>query len=414
MSILLDFIIIGFLFFDLRVKIIMLGCGIMKKTNGFGLLGVIIIIVITAVVSSIATGVIMLNSTSEIVGNNIKDLTDDKELLEFIEVYNTLIPKYYDEIDKEGMLNAAEEGMLNFLGDKYTTYLEESEYNDIINELSGTYSGIGVTVENNKIISISKDSPAEKVGLEINDLIIKVNNIDVQNMNSSEIGEIIKNDTDNIISLVINRNSVELNFEVEKTNLLNPTISYKKIENTNIGYIGIENFSENLSDQVKEALVYLENNNINSLIIDIRNNVGGYLSSAEKTASLFLEEGKKIYSLSSNNSTYVYKDTTKEKRNYQIAVLINNNTASAAEILAAALKESYGATLIGTKSYGKGMVQQIVSLNSGDSVKYTTAKWLTPNDVCIDGIGLYPDYNVTYSLGVKYDSQMEKAIELLS
>lgn len=386
----------------------------MKKTKGFGLFEIIVIIIITAIVSSIATGVIMLNSSSEIIGNNIKNLTEDKELIEFIEVYETLVSKYYDDIDKEGMLNAAEEGMLNFLGDKYTTYLDDSEYNEIINELSGTYNGIGVTVENNKIINVTSDSPAEKAGIEANDLIIQVNGINVENMDSSQIGELIKGDEDENVALIINRNGVELSFSVQKTDLLNQTINYKKLDNTNIGYIYIKNFSENLDEQVGDALIYLENNGINSLIIDVRDNVGGYLSSAEKTASLFLEEEKKIYSLETNNNTYTYKDKTKEKRTYPIVVLINNNTASASEILAAALKDSYGATLVGKKSYGKGKVQQVVSLNNGGSVKYTSAKWLTPSDQCIEGIGLSPDYNVDLFSTTEYDSQISKAIELLS
>jgi len=387
----------------------------MKKTKGFGLFGIIIIMIITSIVSSIATGVIMLNNSSNIVDNGALNLTNDKELQEFIEVYETLISKYYDEIDKEGMLNAAEEGMLDFLGDKYTTYLEDSEYSEIIDELSGKYNGIGVTIEGNRIINITSNSPAEKSGLEVNDLIVNVNGVDVTLKNSDEIGKLIKDDNKNdIVSLVVNRNGVELTFDVKKEELTNPTIEYRKLDNTNIGYIFIKNFSENLDKQVKEALINLEKDGINSLIIDLRDNVGGYLSSAETTSSLFLESGKVIYSLETNGNTYTYKDETKEKRNYEIVVLINNNSASAAEILAAALKESYGAILVGTKSYGKGKVQQVVSLNSGDSVKYTSAKWLTPKGECIDGIGINPDYNVSYSPTTLYDTQIDKAIELLS
>ena len=386
----------------------------MKRTRGFGLFSTIIIIIITAIISSIATGVIMLNNSSTIMASNMKDLTNDTDLLEFIEVYNTLITKYYDEIDKEGMLNAAEEGMLNFLGDKYTTYLDEQEYNEIMNELSGTYNGIGITIENNKIIVVSKNSPAESAGLKVGDLITSIDGEFVEGLSSEEIKNIITKNNSDKISLVINRNGEVLSFEVEKTDLLSATITYQVLDNTTIGYLKIDAFSENLDEQVSGALDYLEGRGITSLIIDVRNNVGGYLSSAEKTASLFLENGKVIYSLETTNDEYTYKDTTREKREYNIVVLINNQTASAAEILAAALKESYGATLVGIKSYGKGVVQQIVSLNSGDSVKYTSAKWLTPSGNCIDGVGLAPDYVVAYQAGNYYDTQIEKAIELLS
>ena len=141
-----------------------------------------------------------------------------------------------------------------------------------------------------------------------------------------------------------------------------------------------------------------------------RQDTGGYLSAAENTASLFLNSGKIIYSLETSNNTIVYKDETKEKREYEIVVLINNGSASAAEILAIALKESYGATLVGNKTYGKGKVQQII----GDSAKYTFAKWLTPNGNCIDGVGIAPDYNISNFVGELTDQQLNKAIELLS
>lgn len=381
----------------------------MKKTQGFGLLEIIVIIIITAIVSSIATGVIMLNSQSEIINSEHKIITEDKDLQDFIKVYKTIVNKYYDEIDKKGMLNAAEEGMLNFLGDKYTTFLKDDEYNEIMDELSGTYSGIGVALNQNSniIISVTKDSPAEKAGLQANDVLIKINSYDSSQMTGNEIGKIIKGCKENI-NLVVLRNGVELNFNVEKTDLINVAIDYKIIENTQIGYLSIQKFSENLSKQVKEALETLESQNIKSLIVDVRNNVGGYLSAAEDTASLFLENGKIIYFLETSNNKLTYKDETKEKREYPIAVLINGSSASASEILAAALKESYGATLIGTKTYGKGKVQQIVA----DSAKYTFAKWLTPNGRCIDSIGINPDYTI-YNSNETFDAQLNKAIELL-
>lgn len=376
----------------------------MKKTKGFGLLGVIIIMIITAIVSGITTGVIMLNNSK----TNINNYSDDKELQEFISVYETLISKYYNDIDREGMLNAAEEGMLNFLGDKYTTYLNDTEYKEIIDDLAATYNGIGVEIKNNIIVNVTSSSPAEASGLKIGDIIIKINGEDVSNKDSSSISNIIKNTSSESVTLEINRNGEILNFTIKKTDLLNKVVKYQVIDGTSIGYLSIGKFSENLSSQVKDALTNLENQGIDSLIIDVRDNVGGYLFSAEETTSLFLEDGKKIYSLKTSNNEYTYKDKTKEKRNYPIVVLINNNTASAAEILAAALKESYGATIVGIKSYGKGKVQQVVPLDNGDSVKYTSAKWLTPNGECIDGKGINPDYVI-----VDGNAQLEKAIELL-
>lgn len=385
----------------------------MKKTKGFGLIGIIIIMIITALVSSIATGVIMLNNPGFGINGTKLDLLKDDALQDFIEVYETILSKYYDEVDKKGMLEAAEKGMLDFLGDKYTTYLEDEEYQNILDELSGIYNGIGVTIEGTKIINITPLSPAEKSGLIAGDSITKINGVDVTGMNSEQIGKIIKGANVKIVNLEVNRNNELLNFSIKKEDLVNPTISYQVLENTSIGYIYIKTFSQNLSSQVSDALKDLEKNGITSLIIDVRDNAGGYLSAAEETASLFLEEDKIIYSLKTTNSKYTYSDETKEKRTYPIAVLINNGSASASEILAAALKESYNALLVGTKSYGKGKVQQVVSLNNGDSVKVSTAEWLTPTGNCIEGIGLSPDYNIMYSTVEAYDSQLNKAIELL-
>lgn len=378
----------------------------MKKTKGFGLLGVIVIIIITAIVSSIATGVIMLNNTSSGINNSKINITNDKDLQKFIEIYETLTTKYYEGINKEELLDAAKEGMSEYLGDKYTTFLGDSEYEKMLEELSGNYDGIGIRIQANKVISVTLNSPADKAGIKKNDNIISINGINVENMDANFIGNLIKKDNNKIVNLEIKRNDEIIKFTIEKEKL--PTITYYKIDDTNIGYLYIENFSEDLSTQVSKALTELEKKGINSLIIDVRDNVGGYLSAAEDTASLFLENGKVIYSLRSNNNEFAYNDKTTEKREYPIAVLINGGSASAAEILAAALKESYNATLIGTKSYGKGKVQQVI-----DSFKFTSAEWLTPLGKCIDGVGITPDYNILYENTGIYDSQLNKAIEIL-
>lgn len=383
----------------------------MKQAKGFSLWGVIIIMVITSIVSGITTGVIMLNSNSVVSSKN--ETLNDKSLQEFIAVYQMLLSKYYDKIDKEGMLNAAEEGMLNFLGDKYTTYLDNSEYQDIIDDLSGTYNGIGVTILENVIQKVTDNSPASKAGLMAGDVIVKINGISVEGMASSQIGNLIKDDKSNKVTMEIERNGENKTFNLEKADLVNPAIDYKIMDGTSIGYLAIEKFSENLGSQVKEALNDLEKNGITSLIIDVRDDSGGYLTAAEDVASFFLEEGKSIYSLESSSSMMIYNDKTEEKRTYPIIVLINENSASASEILAAALKESYNATLLGKKSYGKGKVQQIAELSNGSSVKYTSAKWLTPSGVCIDGIGLMPDYEVDIT-DESIDEQLNKAVEILS
>lgn len=387
----------------------------MKKTKGFGLVEIIIIIVVTALVTSVTTGVIMLNHTNIEVDGNIVNIEKDKDLQEFVSVYKTILDKYYDNnIDKKGMLNAAEEAMLDFLGDKYTTYLNDKEYQSIVDDLSGTYNGIGVYINLNIVEDVISSSPAEKAGIQKGDIITKINGVDVTNDDGSIIKKLIKNNEDNSVSLEVDRNGEILNFYVSKEKLVNPSISFKIIDDTNIGYLDINKFSENLKDQVSDALTNLEREGINSLIIDMRDNAGGYLTAAEDVASLFLENGKVIYSLEANGNRATYSDKTSEKRDYPIVILINGGSASASEILTAALKDSYNnTTLVGTRSYGKGKVQQVVSLSGGDSVKYTSAKWLTPLGICIDGVGISPDYNVLLENDAEIDTQLEKALELL-
>lgn len=392
-----------------------------KKNNGFGLLSVIIIIIITAIVSALATGIIVTSNSDGINITNY-DLKDDKNLQEFIDLYKTILSKYYDDIDKEEMIKAAEEGMLNFLGDKYTTILSDSDYSTMMDGLKDEYEGIGITIEGNIIRDITANSPAEKAGLLINDEIVTINNTNVQNLTSSEISNLIKNNNVDTVSLVIRRNGELINYTIKKSNLAYPYAEGEIIDNTTIGYLKISAFSEKLADQVEKEVTKLENNNINGLIIDLRNNGGGYLSAANETASIFLKKGLTIYSLTTNSNTTTIKDETDEYKEYRLVVLVNKQTASAAEILAAALKQSYGATLVGTQTYGKGKVQQISSLKSGETVKYTTAKWLTPSGVCIDGVGLNVDYNLdlVYNYNenneiIGYeDTQLNKAIELLS
>ena len=257
------------------------------------------------------------------------------------------------------------------------------------------------------------------VSLKENDIILKVNNKDCTSLDDNQIVSLIKENSDNV-DLIIKRDNQELNFTVKLDSLNVPAISYDILDN-NIGYLYISTFSNTLSEQVKNAINELELKGIKSLIIDVRDNSGGYLVAASDVASLFLEKGKAIYSLKSNELQQIYYDETDEKRDYNIAVLINKNSASAAEILAAALKESYGAILIGNTSFGKGRVQQTKKLSNGKMVKYTTAKWMTPNNNCIDSVGLKPDYEVDLIFNynesgeaISYnDTQLKKAIEIL-
>ena len=389
----------------------------MKDVKGFNLISVIIIVIITSVASAIAVGVITNNHNI----SNLEQLANDKNLVEFLEVYSDITSNYYEEINKEKLLDNAIDGMLKYLDDSYTTYLDNDERNSLETQLSGTYKGIGIAINGNTIVEVMDNTPAKKAGLKEKDVILKVNNTDVSEYASDAIAGLIKSTKKSSVNLTIKRGEETLSFNIELETLLNRDVTYDVLDN-NIGYLKMNVFSKTLEQQTTKALNELENDGIKRLIIDLRGNTGGYLDVAEEVANIFLENGKVIYSLEDKDSKKSFSDDTMMKTEYPIVVLINNTTASAAEILTAALKDSYGAITVGETSYGKGKVQQTFSLSDGSMAKYTSAKWLRPSGECIDGIGIKPDYRV--ALKYEYDedgnvlsvtdTQLAKAIEVIS
>ena len=388
----------------------------MKKEYNFSIKSTIIIVIITSVVTSLVTGLILYNNSKILIGSS--NLQTDTALQEFLQVYYDLEDDYYTDIDKTKMIDQAIAAMLDYLGEDYSTYMNQDETADLENHLSGQYVGIGISITNgNQIVKVYQDTPASRVGLLDNDVITSINGTSTEGLDQSAVSALISKTEENTI--IINRNGQTHTFKVTAETINSPLISEIYEENNKrIGYILIESFTNTVEEEFAKSLTDLESQGIDSLIIDVRSNTGGYLKGATAIASMFLEKGKTIYSLEGKDSTDVYVDETDEKRNYPVMILMNDGTASASEVLAAALKESYGATLLGTTSYGKGKVQLTKSLEDGSMVKYTTARWLTPSGECIDEIGLDPDYLVNLEkdaeTGLYTDTQLEKARELLS
>lgn len=396
----------------------------MNKVNnyrGFSLAWVIGIVVVTSIISAITAGVIVYNNNKLSYDTTYGDLSNDKDLNEFLSVYANILSSYYEDVDTGALLDQAIAGMMDYLGDDYTTYLDDESTAELFDSLSGEYTGIGVSINNSdkSIVKVYKDTPASKAGIQEGDIIVGFNDTDVTNMTATEVVNLIKGNND-YFTLRLQRGTQTVSVSLKNETLIAPNIDYYMVENTNIGYLSLQTFSNTLATQVKDALNELEKNGMKSLIIDLRNNTGGYLTAATDVASMFLEKGKRIYGLNYQNNISNFNDETSEHTEYKIVVLINENTASASEILAAALKESYGATLVGETSFGKGKVQQTMKLDDGSMVKYTSAYWLTPNGTCIDGIGINPDYyivneEVTDEAGniTIPDAQLNKAIEVL-
>lgn len=389
-----------------------------KRSASFSLLEVIVIVIMTALVVGVSSSLIVYNNYNKINSNYGEN---DKEGIEkFIEAYNNILESYVEKVDGEDLIDEAIKAMYEHLGDPYTSYLDKETTEALEEQLNGEYHGIGVEISKEYntgyilVIDVFEGSPADQAGLRPGDLITTVNGQNTAVKTAEEVSEIIKNSQSEDVKISYLRNEEEKTTTVVVKNVVIPSVQSENFDG--VGYIYIETFSNTTYSQFKNALEELEKDNIKSLVIDVRDNTGGYLEAASKIAELFIEKGKVIYQLEKQGKIdRVHKDETDEKRNYDVAVLINSNSASASEILAAALKDSYGAKLIGKISYGKGTVQEKEMLENGEMLKYTTAYWLTPNGLKINNVGLIPDVEVelddyeVYSYEV--DTQLQKAIE---
>ncbi len=396
----------------------------MKKKIKLNFIQLAIIVSVPTLIMSIISGSLVyskLNNTGKVT------TTNNKYVNEFISTYNKLLDEYYEELDENKLVDAAINGMLSYTGDDYTIYMNEDATESLNERLDGTYDGIGIRIslnDNNQIYvyEVFDDSPAKTSGIQVGDILISINGEDVTNKSTDQASLIIKNSKETKFVIVVNRNGENLSFEVERKTLIVPAInsSIKEVNSKKIGYIYLETFSSTIDTQVEKTLLSMEESGIDSLIIDVRYNTGGYLSSCTNIIELFLAKDKLMYTIKSKKDSIDYKDTTDTKREYPIVVLINGSSASASEILASSLKFSYGATVVGTKSYGKGKVQTTGTLDDGTMIKYTSARWFMPNGECIDEKGLDPDVKIELSEDYKNnpleenDNQLNEALKILS
>ncbi len=386
----------------------------------FSALDVIIIVIITSLVMSMLGGVLVYKNLDDL---NTSLVRSDENLNKFVTAYGNLKDNYFEDISDKELIDGALNGMYEKVNDPYTSYLDEESNERLDNMLSGNYNGIGIEVEKVKegikIAKVFDNTPAKEVGLLEDDIITQVDLEDIKDKNTNEISKLIS--TKEMVNLTVKRGSDLLSFDVKTKVLYKEVSTYKVFENNNktIGYISLSTFNEDSYKQFKSNLEKLEKSNIDSLIIDVRNNGGGYLSQAEKIIELFLNKGKVMYYLKTKDDLIKVKDTTSEKRKYNIGVLINSKSASASEVLAGALKYSYGATLIGDTSFGKGRVQEKLSFEN-TSVKYTSAFWLMPNKKNIDEKGIKPDVKIDldkkiYNISnIDIDLQLYTAINYFS
>ncbi len=343
-------------------------------------------------------------------------------LNEFIATYDELIDNYYQKVNKDELLEAGISGMVKYLGDPYSTYMNKTDAVDFNEGVDGTYQGIGAEIKYNEsnlpaIGEVFENSPAEKAGLKENDIILKVNDVDVKDKSLSEIADIVKGNSGTKVNMTIKHDNEEKTLTIERAVVDNISVFSEVINSNNkkIGYIYISIFASNTTKQFKEKLVKLENEKIDSLIIDVRGNTGGYLTTVTDIISMFTKKGDIIYKLKTKDKIEDITDKTIESRDYPVVILADSGSASASEVLTGAFREIYNAKVIGDKTYGKGKIQKIFALSSGALLKYTYQEWLTPNGNYIDGMGITPDIEVKYEyISDGKDSQKNKAIEVLS
>lgn len=390
---------------------------ILRNKSKFNFKETLLFMVITLMLGILIGGIIMY-------GHGGFSGHGSNELNEFARTYNDILNNYYQEVDADELLESGLSGMIRYLGDPYAAYMTEEESKDFNETIEGEYCGIGAEIVYTasdgitKVGTIFEGSPAEKAGLKAGDILKAVNGESIENKTTSEIAEIVKGKKGTKVTIKVLREEQEINFTIKRDTVDIPSVESNTYEENDkkIGYIALSVFAENTDEQFKEELIKLENDNIDSLIIDLRGNTGGYLTSVTNIISMFTEKGTNIYQLKTKDKVEIVKDKTKEHRTYPVTVLVNGSSASASEVLAAALKENYGATIMGTKTYGKGKVQKSYTLSNGSMVKYTHQEWLTPNGNSIDGVGVEPDIEVIYEYGdtEEIDSQLMSAIKEIS
>ena len=344
-------------------------------------------------------------STQTTNGNSNSGVLSNEDLSKIELVYKTLMNGYVDKnISKENLINGALKGMSDAAGDPYTTYLVNEETAAIDETLTGSFGGIGAELrsENNKVIisNTREGTPSQKIGLQENDVILKVDGEDMEGKSISYVVSKVRGEVGTDVTLTIQRGSQELEVKITRAKISIETVKGTVDEtDPTIGHVKINSFAKNTAQEVENAVTDLRQKGVKKFIFDVRYNPGGLLDQALAISNMFVEEGKTILNIEDRNGKITAYKASKEYGTFKITepyvLLVNEGSASASEILAGALKESANAKLIGSKTYGKGTVQSVVDVSKNAELKYTTAKWLTPNETWIHKTGIEPTETVS-------------------
>jgi len=391
----------------------------------------IMLIFLVALITSLITTIVVykygmpINNIKYITSNNTNEDIISKTLKNF---RNVIDKHYLGEINEEKLLEGAIKGYIQGLDDEYSEYFTREELEEYKAEALGNYTGIGIYMakdtERNLILVLSpiKGSPAEKAGILPGDIISKVDGVTYTGEQMTEAStKIKKGEIGTKVKLEIIRDTEVLNIEVLREEIKINHVETKILEN-NVGYISISTFDEGSSDEFKTKMDELNSKNIKSIIIDLRNNGGGIVDEAVNIADLFIDKNETLLiTVDKNGDEEITKAKKDKLYDFKIVILTNENTASASEILAGALRDKSEAKLIGIKTYGKGVIQQLITLNDGSGLKITTNEYYTPNRNKINKEGLIPDeivelpeeFKNSLNIDENQDTQLKKAIEIL-
>ncbi len=402
------------------------------KRHGF-LMGVLTSITCMILVCAIVVGILNATGLFLVIGqtgtstlSNTALLNDDVvEKLD--EIYSFMNRHYYEDFEKQGLYESLCRGLMEGLEDPYSVYYTAEEYQDLMVNTSGVYYGIGAGVSQNietmqvTISKVYRGTPSEEAGLKNGDILLYVDEIEATSMEVSELVTHIRGEEGTTVHLTVYRESTgeTLEFDVERKHVELPSIEGEMLDN-GIAYIQITEFQSKTDEQFKEMVSQLQSQGMKGVIVDVRANPGGILDSVVELLDTVLPEGMLVYVEDKYGNRREYKSDS-DCMDIPMVVLIDENSASASEIFAGALKDYEYATLVGKTTYGKGIVQNIITLSDGDAIKLTTAKYFTPKGNYIHDVGVAPDVEVEYeytgdvdaTYDKQYDSQFLKALEIM-
>lgn len=389
-----------------------------KKTNVYR---IVMLVIVTAMITFLVTSIGFYNyyvksenGNIKLISNYIKFSESTQELTSKLELVKKYLEQsYMGKLDEESMVEGAIKGYVEGLGDSYTEYLTESELEELMIDIEGDYVGIGVyitsTTNNQTVILLPiEGSPAEKAGLKSGDIILEIEGEDCSLLELDEVSNKIKGEKGTKVNLKILRGEKTIDFSIERKQVELKYITSEVLEK-DIGYIQLLTFYENCTEDFKKELENLEEKNIKSLIIDLRDNGGGIVKDAIEMAELFVPKGNiimKTYDKEGNET--IEKSKSTKTLDMDIIILVNENSASATEIFTAALKENNIAKVIGTTTFGKGVMQEVQPISIGGAMKITVEKFKTPKGNEINEVGITPDIEIEGT-----EEQLQKAIDNL-